>query len=148
MTWLQRFWSKVQISDRVDGCWIWDGKPDQDGYGLLRVDYRNIRAHRLMWSLFNGAEPPVDKPYILHSCDVPLCVNPKHLRPGTAAENNRDKAERKRGFKDKEKCPRGHPRTPDVFYPYPGKPNIPVCHLCKLERAQEDRDRKKALQHV
>lgn len=27
---------------------------------------------------------------IMHSCDTPLCVNPKHLVLGTQLENNRD----------------------------------------------------------
>jgi len=33
---------------------------------------------------------------LLHSCDNPPCVNPSHLRPGTALQNKRDSIKRKR----------------------------------------------------
>jgi len=29
-----RFWSKVQ---RSDGCWIWTGRLDRDGYGKFKA---------------------------------------------------------------------------------------------------------------
>lgn len=38
---------------------------------------------------------PKDR-YALHSCDNPRCVNPSHLRWGTAADNTNDAVTRKR----------------------------------------------------
>jgi hypothetical protein len=29
----------------IDGCWEWHGARDKDGYGMLRWQYRMIRAH-------------------------------------------------------------------------------------------------------
>ncbi len=36
---------------------------------------------------------------VLHSCDNPLCCNPKHLSNGTVADNSRDMVERDRQAK-------------------------------------------------
>lgn len=44
-------------------------------------------AHRVSWALENGRWPEFN---VLHSCDVPLCVNPAHLREGTQADNAND----------------------------------------------------------
>jgi HNH endonuclease len=75
-----------------DQCWIWQGSVGSKGYGLMWLDYREVRAHVAAQRIFNGPVRPGEE--VLHSCDRPLCVNPHHLSSGTHAENMRQAAER------------------------------------------------------
>lgn len=82
----------------MDACITWPGRLDKDGYGVISVGGHN-RAHRLIYSLFVGQIPPGMG--VLHSCDNPRCVNPKHLRYGTPAENTQDRIVRNRQKRNK-----------------------------------------------
>ena len=74
------------ISSNTDDCVLWDrGRAGR--YGAIRG---NVRAHRLACSWAHGA-PPVGS-HAAHSCGAPLCVNPRHLRWASPAENIADKA--------------------------------------------------------
>lgn len=75
------------------GCWIWQGARDKWGYGVVNLRGKHYGAHRIAFFLHNGEWP---EPMALHSCDNPACVNPEHLRAGTAADNARDIVERGR----------------------------------------------------
>jgi hypothetical protein len=80
---IDRFYDKVTIVSE-SGCWIWTGAVS-NGYGSLKVDGQNIRAHRFSYEVHCGEIE--DGNVICHSCDVPLCVNPDHLWSGTQSEN-------------------------------------------------------------
>lgn len=82
----ERFWGKVEKSD---GCWEWQKCKTFFGYGLFRVDGKNVRAHRFSWGSINGAIP--DGMCVLHHCDNPSCVNPDHLFIGTKKDNAQDR---------------------------------------------------------
>lgn len=87
MTAEQRFWCRVQKSD---GCWLWTGKPDKDGYGHLRGWHgRQIGAHRFSFELHNG-EINDSGLMVCHTCDNPPCVRPDHLFLGTCFDNIQD----------------------------------------------------------
>lgn len=89
--WALRFLANV---DGSGDCWIWVGRRDDRGYGVLGVAGRYWKAHRLSYALHNG-DLPADS-FICHRCDNPPCVNPAHLYAGDAATNARDAKERER----------------------------------------------------
>lgn len=95
-----RFNQKFDSSGGPDACWPWLRVTGNGGYGEMkykRLPHRNItcRAHRmaLILKLQRGITPGL---MALHSCDNPVCVNPAHLREGTALDNRRDCLERGR----------------------------------------------------
>lgn len=86
-------WLKEQLEVRTDyeNCWEWPfGR--SGGYGMMWFKSKRNRAHVVSLILFTGEEPAGR--CSLHSCDNKGCINPKHLRWGTLADNNRDKVER------------------------------------------------------
>lgn len=70
----------------VDGCIIWGGAVGSHGrYGSVRAMGKSWLAHRLAWTLFRGEIPK--GMFVLHRCDVGLCVNCDHLFLGTQRDN-------------------------------------------------------------
>lgn len=73
-----------------NGCWIWLRDTNRSGYGRVGPGRRERLAHRISYLAFTGNIPAGLK--VLHCCDVPACVNPKHLFLGTLSDNMRDMA--------------------------------------------------------
>ena len=70
------------------GCWEWVKFCDDRGYARINFGGKNCKAHRLSFEAFER-EIPCGK-CVLHKCDNPKCINPKHLFLGTQIENIQD----------------------------------------------------------
>ena len=84
----------ARAADQDNGCRIWTGATDQDGYGLVSIGGRLYRAHRVSYANSHGTDPG-DK-FVCHRCDNPPCINPAHLWLGSNADNLRDMARKGR----------------------------------------------------
>ena len=85
--------------DPNTGCFVWMGHRDQKGYGKVFHAGSAKLVHRLSFEVARGSIPEgLD---IDHVCAFKSCLNPDHLEPVTAAENNR-RASHRRGLKKME----------------------------------------------
>jgi len=83
----------ISIEDRffkyvlkTSDCWLWIGVKDTSGYGKFSIKKKRVGSHRFSYEL--ATKQPIPKGMvIMHTCDNPSCVNPKHLRIGTFSEN-------------------------------------------------------------
>jgi hypothetical protein len=86
----RRFWAKVRIGG-PDECWPWMGATDKKGgYGIMSSHHGKppLKAHRVSFEISNGGIPDGCK--VLHGCDNPPCVNPRHLEAGSQKKNVKD----------------------------------------------------------
>lgn len=95
----ERFWSKVNITD-LFSCWEWTGYKNIQGYGIIGINGKLIKAHRVAWELIYGPIP--ENICVLHKCDNPSCVYIGHLFIGTYQDNNAD-----RDRKNRQACTQG-----------------------------------------
>lgn len=79
----------------TNGCRLWTGAIKSNGYGHVNINGKTVMVHRLSWSLTNRRKIPKGK-RVLHSCDVRSCIEPKHLRIGTSAQNSQEMVARGR----------------------------------------------------
>ena len=103
-----RFWSKVRITEAAD-CWLWIAARHIKGYGAVKYNKRMWKAHRVAWELVNGPIP--ESMLVLHHCDNPPCVNPKHLWLGTQQDNVADRDAKGRQASGDRSGSRLHPES-------------------------------------
>jgi hypothetical protein len=75
---LERYLSKIAPPDK-NGCRLWIGAPDKDGYGRFSIGWAPqiwYRAHRYGYTQLVGPIPP--GLHVCHSCDIPACQTPEH----------------------------------------------------------------------
>lgn len=82
--------------DKKGDCWLWKGKKNSWKYGEIMVNGHRYPAHRVSYELFVG--PIENDKIMLHLCDMPPCINPQHLSPGTDLENSQDMVKKGRSL--------------------------------------------------
>lgn len=72
-----------------NGCWIWQGAVSDKGYGSLTLNGKRKQVHRHAKELRIGRKL-LRTEILRHTCDMPACINPKHLLIGTHLDNVHD----------------------------------------------------------
>lgn len=80
---------KFNISD--NGCHIWYGPHNKDGYAIIRPQFRGKRitltVHRLVYFISNDFHFENLEFHVSHKCHMKKCVNVQHLSFEPAAIN-------------------------------------------------------------
>jgi hypothetical protein len=80
----------------MEDCIVFKGMKNKGGYGYLSYNDGNFLAHRLAWVLDRGRRLASNQ-VIMHTCDNPPCINPRHLKLGTHKLNYQDMLDKGRG---------------------------------------------------
>lgn len=87
---------RIQYSIQ-NSCWICLSHKLNKGYPRIRYNGKQFQMHRFIYIYFNRKIPK--NKVLRHSCDNPLCINPKHLILGTVLDNIKDRQLRNRQAK-------------------------------------------------
>ena len=82
------FIRRAQSVDTED-CVIWPFGRGSHGYGAACHGGQAFGAHVLSCEMAHGPRPAGK--WVAHSCNVRLCINPRHLRWATPKENQADR---------------------------------------------------------
>ncbi len=101
---IESFLEKISVAN--NGCWIWLGGKNTDGYGYFYTNSKTVRCSRFIYEYHHGQICP--DLVIDHLCRNRICCNPLHLELVTQKENIL------RGIgitainSKKTRCPQGH----------------------------------------
>lgn len=70
-------------------CWLYTGRLDIDGYGLIDIERKAITVHRLSAVLFLGLDINNENLHSCHICSNKNCFNYDHLFIATASAHKR-----------------------------------------------------------
>ena len=118
------------------GCWEWTATKIHNGYAVLTIFSRQHLVHRLLWEWANRRPFPSGLEAD-HLCRVRHCVNPDHIEPVTALENNH-----RRVLVAKTHCPKGHPYSEENTRFTRG--GYKTCRTCERVRCRNYQRRRRA----
>lgn len=85
---LTLLWLKAD-TEKYECCIDWP-HATSSGYGLMTIQRKNYRVHSLICEIFHGPRPSPSH-HAAHICGRRICVNHRHIRWATPAENELDK---------------------------------------------------------
>lgn len=136
---LERFWDKVEV--QPNGCWLWKGTKDKDGYGKFTIKYVTIRSHRFAYEVNKGQIP--EGMQIDHLCRNHDCVNPDHMEVVSPRENTLRGDGLAAVNSKKTHCPKGHEYTSNNTYFWKGER---YCKECVRTSSREYQRQKRRLE--
>ena len=113
--------SRIFVTE--DGCHYWLGRTSPKGYGMVTLNRKQWRMHRLMWFLA-GNDLPDYAPGGLqmdHLCLNTSCCNPAHLELVDQSTNM------KRAADQRTHCAKGHELTDDNTRTHRGYRECKIC---------------------
>lgn len=76
----------------MEDCLIWPGALNSGGYPVTWENGKAVYAHRVIMEAKPGE-------VVMHTCDNPSCVNPRHLKLGFPKDNSKDMTNKNRQAK-------------------------------------------------
>lgn len=134
---IERILQKISVTD--SDCWEWQGSLSTYGYGIIIIDYKQIRVHRFIYEYYHGQICP--DLVIDHLCRNKKCSNPIHLEQvtnriniqrGNAGRHGKHSKGNNHYQNKKTHCKNGHEFTPENTAIR--KDNSRSCKLCHKTR--------------
>lgn len=144
-TYLRQMQDMVDLNPDGDDCWEFMGVLDEDGYGRVKIDKKQVPAHRVA---FDYAYRNLDPDLVIdHLCRNRACYRPSHLRQVTTKENLRAEGSIAPAAKwgDRTHCSAGHPFDEGNTYNKVvnrGKSNEKIVRYCRECRYQDGKRRR------
>jgi len=95
-----RLYDKIAINNLPGACHLWIASTRPDAYGTERpvIKYKmiNYYAVRVLYFITYKVDPR--SLLVMHTCDNPMCMTPKHLRLGDHQDNANDKVDKGRQY--------------------------------------------------
>lgn len=141
-TFHERLYSRLVFDP--SGCLLWTGTTDKNGYGVVWVDGKYRRIHRVMWEMY---EEPIPDGLVLdhvkdRGCTHKNCASVAHLEPVTNQVNVLRGDTIPAAHAAKTHCDNHHKFTEANTYLAPdGARN---CRACRREADRRYKARKKA----
>lgn len=82
------FWSNVDTLQGANDCWVWRNAKNPLIHVTISQNKKHLSAHRVAYELSKGEIPKGQ--FVCHSCDNPICCNPRHLWTGSHQDNMTD----------------------------------------------------------
>lgn len=84
----QKSFAQLLVAE-TDECVIWPHALNSKGYGLVQTNGKVQTCHSVVCAMHNGPRPT--GLHAAHRCGVKACMNYRHIRWATPAENEADK---------------------------------------------------------
>ena len=85
LTKLTPYHIRMQTETLANGCIVWQGAKDRNGYGQIKLAGKMRMTHKLWYE--QNVRPLAEGKELDHLCKNRACLNPAHLEPVSRSEN-------------------------------------------------------------